>query len=522
MERSILWNHRNEFANHFQLMSKCLSCYKFGEKNDEKLEKTLKLFDKKVKTNKCNDLACRRTCIPSPNIEEILEMYNNTDLLKNISARMWLSRQLKMVHIYELKLIMPWLVGICIKNHNVAYETLIPLCVNELQLAYSFYFELNFYTLDTFHKQRLSNIKKKFLNVINERFKKELEKTELFIEFINDIISLSSSFEIWNEKSIKWFAVNKYVLMPWDVNIRCIGIQGEGISIFNSATKPWKIPFIVKKGGKDKIMNILVKFEDVRKDKLTMVVAEYLKKICMTYVDIDLYNVFPINTTMGWIEMVEQSNTLYDIKYKFKSTLQNYIMDLNPNSTVNQIREKFIKTCVSSCVLCYVLGVGDRHMENILVTKKGKLLHIDFSYILGDDPKHLKVEMKITEDMLQMLGGQNSNSFKKFKKYCKEAYKLLRQRSSLWYMLLTYLEFSIPSIDKFKYNSETIRNHVIERLIPGESDIEASMQIIDIVERSSYTTWGQNFSDWSHTIGNSMRNIKTTIFNQNTQFNMDL
>ena len=121
-----------------------------------------------------------------------------------------------------------------------------------------------------------------------------------------------------------------------------------------------------------------------------------------------------------------------------------------------------------------------------------KLLHIDFSYILGDDPKHLKVEMKITEDMLQMLGGQNSESFKIFKKYCKEAYKLLRQRSSLWYILLTYLEFSVPSIDKFKYNSETIRNHVIERLIPGESDIEASMQIIDIVERSSYTTWGQN------------------------------
>ena len=150
--------------------------------------------------------------------------------------------------------------------------------------------------------------------------------------------------------------------------------KGEGISIFNSATKPWKIPFIVRKGSKDKIMNILVKFEDVRKDKLTMVVAEYLKKICMTYVDIDLYSVFPVNTKMGWIEMVEQSNTLYDIKYKFKSTLQNYIMDLNPNATVSQIREKFIKTCVSSCVLCYVLGVGDRHMENILVTKLGKII----------------------------------------------------------------------------------------------------------------------------------------------------
>jgi len=48
------------------------------------------------------------------------------------------------------------------------------------------------------------------------------------------------------------------------------------------------------------------------------------------------------------------------------------------------------------------------------------------------------------------------------------------------------------------------------------------MQIIDIVERSSYTTWGQNLSDWSHTIGNSMRSLKTTIFNGETQFNMDV
>ena len=78
-------------------------------------------------------------------IEEILEMYNNNQLLKNTDARMWLSRQLKRIHIYELNLIMPWLVGLCIKNHNIAYETLIPLCISDLQLAYSFYFELNFY-----------------------------------------------------------------------------------------------------------------------------------------------------------------------------------------------------------------------------------------------------------------------------------------------------------------------------------------------------------------------------------------
>ena len=60
------------------------------------------------------------------------------------------------------------------------------------------------------------------------------------------------------------------------------------------------------------------------------------------------------------------------------------------------MRRKFIKTCVSSCVLCYVLGVGDRHLENILVTKDGQLLHIDFSYILGDDPKNLDAVVILT------------------------------------------------------------------------------------------------------------------------------
>ena len=90
-------------------------------------------------------------------------------------------------------------------------------------------------------------------------------------------------------------------------------------------------------------------------------------------------------------------------------------MDLNPNLTVGRIRENFIQTCVSSCVLCYVLGVGDRHMENIMVTGNGKLLHIDFSYLLGDDPKRLNIEMKITEDMLNMLGGSAIRDINIFK-----------------------------------------------------------------------------------------------------------
>ena len=44
------------------------------------------------------------------------------------------------------------------------------------------------------------------------------------------------------------------------------------------------------------------------------------------------------------------------------------------------LRERFIKSVAAACVLSYVLGVGDRHLENMLVTDDGKLVHVDFFY----------------------------------------------------------------------------------------------------------------------------------------------
>lgn len=66
--------------------------------------------------------------------------------------------------------------------------------------------------------------------------------------------------------------------------------------------------------------------------------------------------------------------------------------------------DHYIKSCAGYAVISYILGLGDRHLDNLLLTDDGKLFHIDFGYILGRDPKYT-ISMKLTKEMVEGMGG---------------------------------------------------------------------------------------------------------------------
>lgn len=65
-----------------------------------------------------------------------------------------------------------------------------------------------------------------------------------------------------------------------------------------------------------------------------------------------------------------------------------------------EISDNFVRSCAGYCVISYLLGVGDRHLENLMLTTSGKLFHIDFEYILGHDPKPFSPPMRLSKQMV--------------------------------------------------------------------------------------------------------------------------
>ena len=75
-------------------------------------------------------------------------------------------------------------------------------------------------------------------------------------------------------------------------------------------------------------------------------------------------------------------------------------------------------------VVTYLLGVGDRHLDNLLLRDSGQLFHIDFGFIMGRDPKPLPQAMRVSKHMMEMLDGDR---FLEFLRYSSTAFLILRK-----------------------------------------------------------------------------------------------
>ena len=80
--------------------------------------------------------------------------------------------------------------------------------------------------------------------------------------------------------------------------------------------------------------------------------------------------------------------------------------------------EFLFKNKAGYLLTCYLFGLGDRHYDNIMISKEGIIFNIDYGFIMGAEPKQIKgiriaPEIKWTEDIAKpLLGGEKTDGEK--------------------------------------------------------------------------------------------------------------
>ncbi|CAH6719054.1 phosphatidylinositol 3-kinase Vps34p [[Candida] jaroonii] len=113
----------------------------------------------------------------------------------------------------------------------------------------------------------------------------------------------------------------------------------------------------------------------------------------------------------------------------------------------SMVLDNYVRSCAGYCVITYLLGVGDRHLDNLLLSPNGKFWHADFGYILGRDPKPFPPLMKLPIQVIDGMGGLDHENFNIFKNYCFVTYTTLRKNSNLILNLFQLMmDANIPDI----------------------------------------------------------------------------
>jgi hypothetical protein len=272
-----------------------------------------------------------------------------------------------------------------------------------------------------------------------------------------------------------------------------------------SKTSPSVIPLIFQRRdtGVAYSKNILLKNDVIIKDyvicKIIKVLIFLLRRDNIIDVDIISYDIYPLNSKSGLIELVSDADTIYNILHVHKMTILNYILDNNPKETINVVRNRFINSLAAYSIITYLLGVGDRHLDNIMIHKTGYIFHIDFGFILGDDPKFSSTTMRISSDMVDAIGGKNGKDYILFKEKCSDIFNYLRRYIGIVITMLDTLIDSGVKIDKYK-----ILNEIKNRFEPGERYLDAKTFIMTIVDNSRDNIT-QSFFDNIHKISKNFK-----------------
>ncbi|KAI6182636.1 hypothetical protein M3Y97_00402000 [Aphelenchoides bicaudatus] len=265
--------------------------------------------------------------------------------------------------------------------------------------------------------------------------------------------------------------------------------------------------------------------DDLRQDLLTLQVMRvfdakwknYNMDFCLT-----LYDVLPMGQSITCV--VQSCHTIFQIQClskQFSSTIgidQKFLnrflyevcsrehRELNSKQYMECV-DRFTCSLAGYCIATYVLGIKDRHQDNIMLVEDGRLFHIDFGHILGHSKSKFGVNRErsdfvLTDHFLCIISHgkddiKGTYMFNHFRDLCLHGFMLLHFHRRFFIALFRMMRcMNLPELSKdedLDYLYTSFMYNTTKR-----EDIEKNfLEIFDNVVKSDMAT---NVNWFFHTV----------------------
>jgi len=480
LEKKVIWDHRKLFAGHGKWLLQLIRTVDWSIL-PVKMEVSKILRAKK--TCNCWSMMCSRDCGRMVNPLDAMELFGHPNRL----VIRYAIQCLKGVSPSELMDYIPVMVK-CVAEDidKLILDFLVSSAIQDEKFLSGVYWELSTYSKLECVEYFVNAIKEK----MDERYFHKFHCARNLLWTLKTATH-TNAFELYTYLQKKTVGTDLYCpFYPHEQAAKIIGVD-----VKNSYRKPIEVRMSVSDDTpqvESCVKRFIFKKDDVRKDQLIMNLIRICDAILKRDLNVDYgivtYRVTPIDGNSGVIEVIDRAETVYHIRDQLHKSIQNHLIERNPTAQINELRGRFIKSTAAYCVISYLLGIGDRHLDNIMVTDDGYLFHIDFEYLLGRNPKPLCHEIRITREIIDAIGGHTSTYYKEFQRHCCQIYNCLRRYHNIFYEFFKI----IP-----EYTVDEIERSVNHRFAPGEHSDEAEEQLTKIIENSN-DNFGDAFMDLFH------------------------
>ncbi|TYZ61557.1 hypothetical protein PybrP1_010116 [[Pythium] brassicae (nom. inval.)] len=482
-QKSQMWTHREEFMDIPAALPRVMSCVHWNDKAET--EEALSLLSRWAVPEH-----------PAAYIEFLNGEFANEDLRKFAVAK--LAKMADTTFSYFL----PQLVqAIKFENHHVSALSLLLIeraIKNPNQIGFDLFWSMKVESYNSQHRERYGTILNAYLDVCSHKMRAILKlQDKLFAAdgmFERICQSVKAKKRDGSEEMKKAMregleALNEVLpssfQLPIDPRVEVGKIIVNKCRVMDSAKKPLWLVFENAEEGGDPVTVMFKAGDDVRQDSVTLQLIRLMDEMWRDE-GLDLamepYKCVATSPMTGILQIVPNSVTTADVHKRvgvlgaFKDpSFSEWIRANNPDpKSYKTAVDLFSRSCAGYCVATCVLGIGDRHNDNIMIGSSGRYFHIDFGHFLG----HFKYQMGIrrertpfvfTKEMAHVLGGTDSKDFKKFAETCTKAYNIVRKHMHL---LVSLLLLMVPAGMPELTGRDDI-NHLVQTMAPELTEDQA-------------------------------------------------